>query len=197
MPNISNGESGSSIRSKFNDNGLPKNNLTAIANPVVGDDTLDGYETGSRWINVTSDEEFVCLDASAGAAVWLSTTGGGSGGLDSSQVINLLQPNIDSNALDIATEVNSRSAADSNLQAQIDSNEAFFKTRINEDSDARIMSDSNLNARIDSNEALAVVSDISLVANSIKVNNLVIIDSDDYVALGSYDSNTAYYITTP
>lgn len=57
-----------------------KMNLTATTDPGVGDDTVDGYVVGSRWINTTSDTEFVCLDNSTGAAVWTATTGGGGGG---------------------------------------------------------------------------------------------------------------------
>jgi hypothetical protein len=60
-----------------------KYNLTATTDPGVGDDSVDGYTVGSRWVNVTLDKEFVCLDASTGAAVWTETTAaaGGSGSL--------------------------------------------------------------------------------------------------------------------
>lgn len=57
-----------------------KSNLGASVDPVVGDDSADGYAIGSRWINTTGDKEFVCLDASVGAAVWTETTGAGGGG---------------------------------------------------------------------------------------------------------------------
>jgi len=53
--------------------------LDATEAPAVGDDEGDGYEVGSRWIDVTNDKEYVCLDATAGAAVWTETTGSGSG----------------------------------------------------------------------------------------------------------------------
>ncbi len=52
---------------------IGKNNVTTSA-PGVTDDTQQGYKIGSRWIDTTSDEEYVCLDSTAGAAVWLSTT---------------------------------------------------------------------------------------------------------------------------
>ena len=51
-----------------------KYNLTATTDPGVGDDSADGYTIGSRWVNVTLDKEFVCLDASVGAAVWKQTS---------------------------------------------------------------------------------------------------------------------------
>jgi hypothetical protein len=46
--------------------------------PTVNDDGTAGFSIGSRWINVTLDKEFVCLDASTGAAVWTQTTASGS-----------------------------------------------------------------------------------------------------------------------
>jgi hypothetical protein len=46
----------------------------ATADPTVTDDTAAGYGVGSRWVNVTSDEAFVLVDATNGAAVWQSTT---------------------------------------------------------------------------------------------------------------------------
>lgn len=51
-----------------------KYNLTATTDPGVGDDSDDGYTIGSRWVNVTLDKEFVCLDATVGAAVWSETS---------------------------------------------------------------------------------------------------------------------------
>lgn len=63
-------------------NGSVKNNFAASAAPTTGDDTNDGYAVGSRWIDTTNDKAYVCLDATASAAVWTETTqsGGGGGG---------------------------------------------------------------------------------------------------------------------
>ena len=55
------------------------NNLAASAAPTVNEDSGDGYSVGSRWIDTTADKEYVCLDATVGAAVWTETTGGGGG----------------------------------------------------------------------------------------------------------------------
>jgi len=44
--------------------------------PTVDDDSDAGYIVGARWINTTTGEEFVLVDDTAGAAVWLSTTAG-------------------------------------------------------------------------------------------------------------------------
>ncbi len=49
-------------------------NNVAAGTPGVGDDDGDGYAIGSRWYDVTDDNEYVCLDASTGAAVWKQTT---------------------------------------------------------------------------------------------------------------------------
>ena len=53
------------------------NKLDATAPPTVNDDTDLGYVVGSRWVDVTNDKEYVCLDNTDGAAVWTETTGGG------------------------------------------------------------------------------------------------------------------------
>ena len=52
---------------------MPFPNYTAITNPVVTSDTNAGYSAGSVWVNTVLDLVFVCLDATAGAAVWGST----------------------------------------------------------------------------------------------------------------------------
>lgn len=45
-------------------------NHAATAAPGVGDDAADGYSVGSRWIDTTNDDVYVCADATIGAAVW-------------------------------------------------------------------------------------------------------------------------------
>lgn len=57
-----------------------KANITN-ANPTVSDDAGQGYTEGSRWINTSTEEEFVLLDAALGAAIWKSTTSQTSGGV--------------------------------------------------------------------------------------------------------------------
>ena len=51
-----------------------KAKLDATTAPAVGNDNTQGYAIGSRWCDVTNDKEYVCLDASTGAAVWTETT---------------------------------------------------------------------------------------------------------------------------
>jgi len=57
-----------------------KMNIGAATGPTANDDTGSGYEIGSRWLDTTADKEYVCLDATSTAAVWVETTAGASGG---------------------------------------------------------------------------------------------------------------------
>lgn len=50
--------------------GRPLANYAATAAPTTGDDADDGYGVGSFWHDTTNDVAYVCLDATAGAAVW-------------------------------------------------------------------------------------------------------------------------------
>src|SRR5512138_929656 len=68
-------------------------NMSATTDPTTGDDDGDGYAIGSRWYNLTDDTEWVCLDASTGAAVWVETTGGGTVDWASPGTIGSTTPN--------------------------------------------------------------------------------------------------------
>ncbi len=58
-----------------------KNKLDATVAPAVTDDNdPGGYSVGSLWFDVTADKAYVCLDNSAGAAVWKEITVSASGG---------------------------------------------------------------------------------------------------------------------
>ncbi len=48
------------------------NKLDATTGPTVNDDTSDGYVVGSLWADVTNDYLYVCIDSSAGAAIWVT-----------------------------------------------------------------------------------------------------------------------------
>lgn len=46
-------------------------NTLATTNPTANDDKNNGYGIGSRWINTNLKFEFICVDDSVGAAIWL------------------------------------------------------------------------------------------------------------------------------
>lgn len=51
-----------------------QNNLDATSDPGANDDSSAGYEVLSRWVNTSTGELWVCLDATAGSAVWDKST---------------------------------------------------------------------------------------------------------------------------
>ena len=51
-----------------------QNNTTAVTDPTVTDDSSAGYAADSRWFNQSTDESWLCLDASVGAALWVQTS---------------------------------------------------------------------------------------------------------------------------
>lgn len=53
--------------------GSVQNNWTATTDPTVNDDEGEGYAQGSIWYNTVSGEIFICVDATDGVAVWVST----------------------------------------------------------------------------------------------------------------------------
>lgn len=58
----------------FTISGSTLNKVDATTAPTINDDVGDGYSVGSQWIDVTNDLGYVCLDATAGAAIWKLTT---------------------------------------------------------------------------------------------------------------------------
>jgi hypothetical protein len=60
---------------------LPRtNNYAATVDPTVSNDTSQGYEVGSSWVNTTSGRAWTCLSNSTGAASWVIDGQSGSGG---------------------------------------------------------------------------------------------------------------------
>lgn len=49
-------------------------NYEATAAPGVNDDVSKGYGLGSDWIDVSANDAYICVDPTAGAAVWKQTT---------------------------------------------------------------------------------------------------------------------------
>jgi hypothetical protein len=44
--------------------------LNATLAPTTSDDSADGYSVGSLWINTTTDNIYICVDSTVGAAIW-------------------------------------------------------------------------------------------------------------------------------
>lgn len=59
---------------------LRQHNFAAIVDPTVDDDETEGYEVGSRWVNLATNTHWVCVDQTDGAAAWLRTDNVGAGG---------------------------------------------------------------------------------------------------------------------
>lgn len=54
--------------------GIGKNNPTATTGPTTADDITLGYSAGSIWVDVTHDIAYICVDATASAAIWIEIT---------------------------------------------------------------------------------------------------------------------------
>lgn len=52
---------------------LKPGNFAATAAPTVDDDSGEGYEVGSLWVDVTNQKFYIAVDVTEGAAVWKST----------------------------------------------------------------------------------------------------------------------------
>jgi len=61
--------SGSDVSSVLRELGV-KNNPSATTDPTATDDESQGYRAFSRWVNTTTDEIWICLDATTGSAIW-------------------------------------------------------------------------------------------------------------------------------
>ena len=54
--------------------------LDATSNPTVSNDSTEGYDVNSTWININTEDIFICVDATQDAAVWKNTSQADSGG---------------------------------------------------------------------------------------------------------------------
>lgn len=52
----------------------PLAKIDATVAPTATDDTNAGYAVGSLWVDITADEAYRCVDATAAAAVWVNTS---------------------------------------------------------------------------------------------------------------------------
>jgi hypothetical protein len=75
MPIIQNGDSGAVARTKINAaiqaaDSLLKSTVSG-ANPSATDDATQGYAVNSKWLNSSTGIEYICRDATTGAAAWV------------------------------------------------------------------------------------------------------------------------------
>lgn len=56
------------------------NNLEATTDPGTGNDSSQGYQAGSVWVNTTAKRAFTCVSAAVGAAQWNETGSSGTPG---------------------------------------------------------------------------------------------------------------------
>ncbi|MGN8170498.1 hypothetical protein [Agrobacterium sp. 22117] len=70
---ISNEDKGASIRQKLNRllSMFTENRYTLDTAPGITDDSAAGFEVGSKWLNKSTGIEYICRDATAGAASWV------------------------------------------------------------------------------------------------------------------------------
>lgn len=54
--------------------GAIQDNYGASTAPTVTDDINAGYSVGSHWVDLSNDIAYICVDSSAGAAVWSTTS---------------------------------------------------------------------------------------------------------------------------
>ncbi len=54
-----------------------RRDTTATVDPTANDDSTDGYTVGSTWINTATDRIWICVDATATAAIWVPVPNGG------------------------------------------------------------------------------------------------------------------------
>lgn len=59
----------------------------ATVSPAVTDDSAAGYQVGQHWINTALKTEWVCFDATTGAAVWLPS--GSAAGADANTILHM------------------------------------------------------------------------------------------------------------
>jgi len=76
---------------------VPYSNFNGNGPPGSTDDSTQHYQVGSRWIDVTYQQEYVCLSPSPANAIWTATTtvgGGGGGGGGSGIIVKYMGNNV-------------------------------------------------------------------------------------------------------
>ncbi len=98
-----------------------KVNLVAVVAPVATDDSAAGYAVGSRWVDTVTDKEYVCVDATATAAVWRLTSALSTTDLTEGSNLYYTEARVD---------VNTNVAANTTHRSQIDNPHTVTKTQV-------------------------------------------------------------------
>ena len=51
-----------------------KDNISATTDPSSSDDSGSNYSVGSLWVNLNSNDGFICVDSTASSAIWIKIT---------------------------------------------------------------------------------------------------------------------------
>jgi len=73
--------------------------------PTVNDDSGDGYAIGDRWLDETNDKEYVALDVTVGAAVWVEVGGGGGISIIDTRAV-VMATTLDAGLMGLTTDTN-------------------------------------------------------------------------------------------
>ena len=98
--------------------------LDAITAPTVDNDGTEFFGAGSRWVDVTNDKEYVCLDASTGAAVWTETTATATAGLPVTDTTGIAKGSVDATKI-VRFEVDGLTTATTRVLTVPDSNQTI------------------------------------------------------------------------
>lgn len=77
MPRINNFELAQSIRDKLNDHEIVKNQLSGTRSPLATDDSSEGYERGSLWVDSSQRKAWIAVSVTADSAAWIDITDSG------------------------------------------------------------------------------------------------------------------------
>lgn len=73
-PNDGTGDTIRQSFNKVNDNFTEVYPVQTTSDPTVNDDSDSNYQVGKMWINTATEDVFICVDNTVGAAVWAEIT---------------------------------------------------------------------------------------------------------------------------
>ena len=147
-----------------------KSNLNSSSDPDANDDSNSGYAVGSTWLNTTTKNGFVLLDATVASAVWKTTTAATGTG-------DLVAAN---NLSDVANALTSTQ----NLGVEVGVDVQAFTSVLEATTASFLTADET---KLDAIEALADVTDATNVAAAL-TNGVAALTSDEVTQLANINS---------